>query len=254
LEGRVNILASYLGALILYLVWTALTYGLEGRQHTLLRPEAARLRLIYAVVANLLVGIVVAGWFLSAQDDVSPGKAGFHNILHAAAAVVIALLAGGALYLLLRPPTRDPMIVLNGFAQVWTVSAAEVVICWSVVGSAVEAALRDHGVSGASVIAALVASLLFGLYHIAHSPPFNSPRMMAGLSVVGLLTSAFFFLSRDVYGTIVFHNFFGMTGVLSALSRTGAFQQYRKPVWPLLITAGISAGLIVVVQLVWLSP
>jgi hypothetical protein len=239
--------------LTLYLVRTALTYGLEGRQHTLLRPEAARLRLIYAVAANLLVGIVVAGWFLKVQDDVSPGKAGFHNILHAAAAVVIALLLGGAIYLLLRPPTRDPVIMLNGFAQVWTVSAAEVVICWSVVGSAIEAALHHQGVRAASVIAALVASLLFGLYHIAHSPPFNSPRMITGLTAVGLLTSVFFFVSRDVYGTIVFHNFFALTGVLNALRRTDAFEQYRKPVWALLVAAVISAGLIVLVHVIWLS-
>ena len=246
-------MATTIGALILYLVWTALTYWLEGRQHTLLRPEATRPRLIYAVVANLLVGIVAAGWFLKVQDEVSPGKAGFHNILHAAAAVVIAVVLGVAIYLLMRPPTRHLVVMLNGFAQVWTVSAAEVVICWAVVGGAIEAALRHQGVSGASIIAALVASLLFGLYHIAHSPPFNSPRMIAGLAAVGLLTSVFFFVSRDVYGTIVFHNFFALTGVLNALRRTEAFQQYQRPVWPLLITAVISAGLIVLVQVVWLS-
>jgi|SRR5215208_4188225 hypothetical protein len=41
----------------LYLVWVLATYLLEGRIHTLLRPEAIGARLSYALVANVLIGI-----------------------------------------------------------------------------------------------------------------------------------------------------------------------------------------------------
>jgi hypothetical protein len=41
------------GALGLYSLWVLLTYLLKGRQQTLLRPEVATLRLVYALVANL---------------------------------------------------------------------------------------------------------------------------------------------------------------------------------------------------------
>jgi hypothetical protein len=47
------------------------------------------------------------------------------------------------------------------------------------------------------------------------------------LSAIGLLTSVFFFLCRDVYATILFHNFLGMFGVVQALrvqDNLGAFQ------------------------------
>ena len=41
----------------LYLVWVLATYLLEGRIHTLLRPEAMGARLSYALIANVLIGI-----------------------------------------------------------------------------------------------------------------------------------------------------------------------------------------------------
>src|SRR5918995_1064159 len=45
-------------AIVLYLLWVFATYLLEGRIHTLLRPEAMGARLSYALVANILIGIV----------------------------------------------------------------------------------------------------------------------------------------------------------------------------------------------------
>jgi hypothetical protein len=86
-----------------------------------------------------------------------------------------------------------------------------------------------------SIGAALLASLLFGVYHIAHSPPFNSFGMIVLLSAVGLATSLYFRLSGDVYATIVFHNFLALIGVLQALAASGGIDHYtiaRVPVDP----------------------
>jgi hypothetical protein len=44
---------AVVGALELYSLWVLFTYLLEGRQQTLLRPEATTLRLVYVLVANL---------------------------------------------------------------------------------------------------------------------------------------------------------------------------------------------------------
>jgi hypothetical protein len=44
-------------ALGLYLLWVFVTYLLEGRIHTFQRPEAIGARLIYALVANIVIGI-----------------------------------------------------------------------------------------------------------------------------------------------------------------------------------------------------
>ena len=45
-----------LAPLGLYAAWAAATWVLEGRIRTLLRPEAAFDRALYALVANLLIG------------------------------------------------------------------------------------------------------------------------------------------------------------------------------------------------------
>ena len=44
--------------LALYLLWVLATYLLEGRVLTFQRPEATGARLTYALVANILIGII----------------------------------------------------------------------------------------------------------------------------------------------------------------------------------------------------
>jgi len=58
------------------------------------------------------------------------------------------------------------------------------------------------------------ATLFFGVYHAAHSPPFNTPMMIVFLMIPGLATSIFYFTVREIYSTIVFQNLMGTPGVL----------------------------------------
>jgi hypothetical protein len=233
-------------ALTLYAVWTGATYALEGAPRTLLRPEAAGLRALYTVVANILIGVIGAGLVLrhlARERRIVPAAAGFRTGRRSALATGIGFVLGAAVYLLQGPPSLDPIILVNGFAQVLPVSAAEVLVCWSVVGAAAEASWRSRRTP--TLLAALLASVLFGLYHLAHSPPFNTSAMIGGLTLVGLVTSVFFFVGRDVYGTIVFHNFLALFGVLQALAGTGGLVRYKTLQAPLLITAALAIGLIV---------
>jgi hypothetical protein len=61
--------------------------------------------------------------------------------------------------------------------------------------------------------------------------------MVALLSVVGLVTGAFFFLSRDVLGSAMFHNFLGTFGVTQALAATGGLATLEAIQVPLVGTA-----------------
>ncbi|RUV49504.1 MULTISPECIES: CPBP family glutamic-type intramembrane protease [unclassified Mesorhizobium] len=143
---------------------------------------------------------------------------------------------GLALYFIQGAPSTNPMVILNAYAQVFAVSVAEVLVCWALLGGVLTGAFgssRWASVTGA----ALVASLLFGIYHFAHSPPFNSIGMVVLLTAIGLLTSAFFFTSRDIYATIAFHNFLGVYGVVQALAATDKLGGFTVPQIPLLATA-----------------
>src|SRR5215211_4370086 len=207
-------------AIGLYLVWVLATYLLEGRIHTLLRPEAMGARLSYGLVANVLIGIggsALVIRFVSRAGTVSTQQAGFRGLAHAVIAVAVGVAIGFAFYALQGAPSWNPIVLINAYAQVLVGSIAEILVCWAVLGSVSQALLRDRGRWVSAILAALIASVFFGVYHFAHSPPFNTIPLVVILSMVGLVTSVFFFVSRDVYGTIAFHNFSGILGVIRAL-------------------------------------
>ena len=236
-------------ALALYAVWAGATYALEGAPRTLVRPEAAGLRALYTLTANVLIGVVGTGLVLrhlTRLGRLTPAAAGFGSGRRSAVATGIGFGLGAGVYLAQGAPSLDPIVLVNGFAQVLPVSAAEVLVCWSVVGAAADTSWRTR--RAPTLLAALLASALFGLYHLAHSPPFNSWTMIGGLTLVGLVTSVFFFVGRDVYGTIIFHNFLALFGVLHALVETGALVRYETLQAPLLITAILAIGLIAAVH------
>jgi hypothetical protein len=235
-------------ALGLFAVWTIATWLLEGRIDTLLRPEAVVDRVIYAIVANLLIGIAVAMALLAMlirKGWLTRQAAGFGRFTPSAMRLTMASGLGLALYMLQGAPSLEPVVLLNAFSQVLVVSAAEVVVCWAVVGATVEALLKPLGRVVSIVGAAFAASVLFGLYHFAHSAPFNTLGMVALLSVVGLVTSAFFFIARDIYATIIFHNFLGVFGVVQALAASGQLSAFADLQPPLLIMAGATVAVLV---------
>lgn len=235
-------------AVALYALWVLTTYLLEGRVLTLQRPEATGARLAYALVANILVGIggsILVIRSLSRAGTISPRQAGFRGLTHATVAVLVGALCGIAVYAAQGAPSSNPVVILNAYAQVLVTSVAEVLVCWAVIGSAVEALLRHRGKLVSVVLAAIISSVLFGVYHFAHSPPFNTVAFVVLLTIVGLGTSLFFFVSRDVYGTIAFHNFLGIFGVIQALEAAGALPGFERPSVPLLAMAVVSVALLV---------
>jgi hypothetical protein len=231
-------------ALLTFLLWTGATWALEGRIETLLRPEAATDRAVYTVVANLLIGILgtllVLRWFGDAAG-MAPGGSGFSPVARSAFWTAIGIGLGLAFYWFQGAPSKNPVVILNAFAQVFTVSAAEVLVCWALLARTVEAALSSKGQVVAISVASVVASILFGAYHFAHSSPFNTVTMVAFLSVVGLFTSAFFFASRDVAATTVFHNFLGTFGVVQTLRASGNLASFEQLQLPLFVTAVVTA-------------
>jgi hypothetical protein len=236
-------LASALG---LYAAWAFATWWFEGRTHTLLRPAATGDRIVYAFVVNLLLGLglaigLVRGWVRSGGLDA--GRCGWRPGRRGALAVAAGLVLGGLAYVAQGAPSRHPVVVANAYAQVFVVSAAEVAVCWGAVGIAVEACFPRRTLA-ATMVAALVASGLFGLYHFAHSPPFDTWRMVGLLSVVGLATGAFFFVSRDLLGTVLFHNFLGTFGVVQALAGAGAVATLEPWQPPLLFTATLTLAVL----------
>lgn len=248
---------SITSVVAVYVLWVLLTYRLEGRPRTLLRPHATRARLVYTLVANIVVGIVFSGWLLHSlvkERTVSAYAAGFARPNHILVTSAIGFLLGVVFLMLQRPRINQPVVLLNIYLQTWTVSVAEIMVCWVLVGSYAEALFSTRTIPLAVLPAAVLSSILFGLYHYAHSPPFNTPEMIIRLTGIGLITSLFYFLSRDVYGTIIFHNFFATFGVMQSLRTSDGLTTYRrfKPVPAAL--AVLSLGLVISMHLLWFKP
>lgn len=241
----------------LYVVWTGVTYLMEGRIRTLLRPEAKMARVAYGVVANMLIGtagaVVVISVILGADEGSSAAAHGFAPLTRTLVAVVAGLVLGGLIFAVQRPPSRNITVLLNGYAQTLVVSVAEVLVCWSVLGVTFETTISSAGPVVSIAAGLLVAAVAFGLYHFAHSPPFNTTRLVLLLSGIGLVTGAFFTISRDVYGTILFHNFLALKGVTQALADSGRLGSYQKVQWQLLTMAVASVLLLVVLDVVLLG-
>ena len=152
-------------AMALFIVWLAATWLLEGRIETLLRPEAAVDRAVYAIVANVAIGIIAAMAVLRSlirSEYLTRRDAGFGAGTPSPLGLLTALALGASLYLLQGVPSLDAIILANAFAQVLVVSTAEVVVIWSVVAATIEAALGGRGIMP-RVAACLAASLLFGV-------------------------------------------------------------------------------------------
>jgi len=239
---------------VLYLVWTGVTYLMEGRIRTLLRPEAMMARLAYGVVANMLIGtagaVAAIVLILGIDEEASAMAHGFASPTRTVISIVAGLVLGGLVFALQRPPSRNMTVLANGYAQTLVVSVAEVLVCWSVLGATVETTLASAGPALSVAAGLLVAALAFGLYHFAHSPPFNTMRLVLLLSGVGLISGAFFFISRDVYGTILFHNFLALKGVTQALADSGRLGSYERVQWQLMAMAMAAILLLVILNVV----
>lgn len=247
IRTRTRAIATVLG---FWAIWTLATWWFEGRIGTFTRPEAVFDRLIYTGVVNVVIGTIggaltlryLLGNGIPARHDAgSNGRV--WNVLW----VLVAFALGLAAYFGQGAPSSDAIVILNAFSQVLVVSIAEVVVCWAVVGGVLSRVFSDRKSLGIPA-AALVASVLFGIYHFAHSAPFNTVGMVAFLTAIGLLTSVVFFLSQNVYATIVFHNFLGVFGVLKAMAAQENLTAFEVPQWPLIGTAAVGLAVLVLAR------
>jgi hypothetical protein len=217
---------------------------LEGHINLVHNPTPAG-RAIYVLIANVVIGIGLTMWALQmfvGSNIANAKQLGFRSLKRTIVAGLIAFAVGGGLFLLQNPPSRNPLVLFNGFAQVLPVSIAEVVVCWAVIGGSFEAWGRSKGKAIGIIVGIVAADFLFGIYHFAHSAPFNQAWMVFFLMIPGLITSLVYFLGRDIYAAIIFHNFLGMTGVMQNVD----LERFSQPLIPLYVLMIISVVVLVI--------
>ncbi len=180
-------------------------------------------------------------------------RLGFGRPRRAAVGIFAALVAGCAVHAVQGATTVEPIVMLNAFAQVLVVSIAEVLVCWVVPLGASGVPGSPHHRDQQLLVPLVVSAILFGAYHYAHSPPFDTFRMVVLSTAVGMATGVFFVVSRDVYGTIVFHSALALVGVLEAMDRAGALASFARPRLSLIAMAAAASITLVLVHRSWLA-
>jgi len=208
-------------AITVYLVWTFATYLFEGRINLLHRNDPLG-RFEYSVIVNMIIGTVVAILSITpsivTSGQLSLNQMGFRSLKDTVLLVVIAGTIGFLLFVIQGPVSLNPIVMLNVFSQTLPTSIAEVVVCWAVIGATTESFSKNRLRKKISIIVGIIIStVLFGAYHFAHSEPFNQINMVMILMLPGLLTSIVYFVGRNIYATIVFHNFQALFGVLNSV-------------------------------------
>ncbi len=248
-KGTAGILLISAGV---YILWVLTTWLLEGRMLTFIRPDAVIDRIIYTLIANIIIGSILSLWVIRRAvtgGRISLNSAGFRPFRRTIIAVIFAFGLGLLLLLISQPVSLEPMVLINIYSQVLTVTIAEVAVCWAVIGSITEGSLQEKGWIVALAGGILSASFLFGIYHLGHSPPFNQAAMIAFLSLLGIATSLVYFIGRDIYATIVFHNFLGCIGVMRSLDAAGMLSLYEEPLIPVLGMAVLSLAIFIAIDI-----
>jgi hypothetical protein len=258
-----NVAKLILLSISVYLIWLLATYMLEGRVSLLERVDPIG-RMEYAVITNIFIGTVFGFIMLKSSlhnKFVTQKQLGFNPPKRIIILVAVAASVGFVLFFSGNPASVDPIMIANIFSQTLPTSIAEVVICWIVVGTALEALVKgkmekredndvikvnrirnDKFVSLLAIlVGATVSIVLFGIYHFAHSPPFNQPSMVLFLMIPAILTSMFYFIGREIYSTITIHNFLALIGVSGSIDITALTQ----PLYPVMIIALVSITVLI---------
>src|SRR5215203_5050972 len=243
-----NLLKLIAIALSLYIIWVVATYLLEGRILLFQKVDPIG-RMTYVVIANIAIGTVLSAiairYLLKAQL-VKPEQLGLNKSQLRTAAVIASAAAGGlALFMLQSPRTLEPIVVFNVFMQALPVSIAEVMVCWALIGSSFEslAAKNNKGRIISVLVGAVAASVLFGVYHYAHSPPFNQTSIVLFLMLPSIATAVTYFLGRNIYAAVIVQNFMGIVGVLAGLPN---LEVYRQPMVPIYALSAVSVAALVI--------
>lgn len=208
-------------AITVYLVWTFATYLFEGRVNLLHRDDPLG-RFEYSVIVNTIIGTVVAILTIKptiiASGQLSLSQIGFRSVKNTAVLVAVAGTIGFLLFVIQGPASLNPIVISNVFSQTLPTSIAEVVVCWAVIGASMESFSKNRlGKKLSVIVGIIISTVFFGVYHFAHSEPFNQISMVMILMLPGLLTSIVYFVGRNIYATVVFHNFQALFGVLASV-------------------------------------
>lgn len=94
------------------------------------------------------------------------------------------------------------------------------------------------------IVGIIISTVLFGVYHFAHSEPFKQVNMVMILMLPRLPTSIVYFIGRNIYATIVFHNSQALFGVVVSVD----IQRMLRIQFPVIMLAVASVLVLIIMD------
>jgi hypothetical protein len=191
--------------LLVFIAWVTEIFLLEG-SISLFHTLAPAALFIYTVVGCVLIGIIIPVLLIRrsfASGAVNMFQIGFRSLRRT---VAFCTLTGAACYLTLAIfiPNDPGRSAIPGLVLLFLPTGiAAVMICWVLIGTHLQALVRQGGPLVSIPAGIVVTSILFGITLHFHtpSPGLNDPIVMGML--VGMVTALVFFAVRDVYASVM---------------------------------------------------
>lgn len=190
---------------LVYLAWLLETFLLAGNPHLFRNPDPAGFAL-YATAACILTGILFPLILIRkafVTGAVNMFQIGFRplrrTLLACSVTFGIILIATGAF----SPFGADRAAFAGAFLLLLPGSAAAVMVCWVLLGTHIQAAVRAGGVLLSISTGVIITGILFAASALAADPSLRDSGPFFWPLFTGLVAALFFFAVRDIYATIL---------------------------------------------------
>ena len=200
----------------IYLVWMIVTALFEG-DHQLFRYADPQGIMLYTVFSCIITGMIIPVYCI--RESFVTGAAnlfqiGFVSMRRTFFAGAMTIFFGYAVSEFFLPSGTGGVAFGYTFLLLLPTAIASVMVCWVLLGTHVQAFVREGGVIISIAAGSLVTAWFFCLTSFVHTPSFHPQTSLVGLLVLGLAAAFFFFAVRDVYAASIFVAF-GLTFVMA---------------------------------------
>jgi len=187
----------------IYTAWLLETFLLEGSMHTFERFDPPGI-FLYTIIACIITGIVapllcIRNTFISGA--VNMFQIGFRSLRRTFLTCVLTCSIGYGVVILFNPFGTDWFAFANAFILLLPGAIASVMMCWVLMGTHVQAFVRNGGAIISISVGIVVTTVLFGMTTFAYFPAFLQQDVLFSPVIIGIIAAFFFFAVRDVYAT-----------------------------------------------------
>jgi hypothetical protein len=189
---------------LLYAVWLIEVFLLEGRPALFRVPDPGPL-LVYTVTGCIMIGIVAPVLLIRrsfVSGAVNMFQIGFRSLRRTIAVCTITGIFCYLAVLLVTPSGPARTAVFGTFLLYLPTAVAAVMICWVLIGTHLQALVRDGGAIVSIPTGVVVTSILFGIASRVHTPGPGIEDPLVPPILLGIIAALFFFAVRDVYATV----------------------------------------------------